>query len=171
MALTMNQDVLMLSVEDDIGPHLERWSDSRGWSLLRSPTLKGALKRVVADRPQVVVLHVSTAYERALRLIRMIQTSWRRSALLVAVVDHDDTFERAVRIAGATHYMADGESAAMVDDYVERMLQPNQRIEPPILVAEHDEDVGLDTSRFRLPPLAASDRFTDDGHDVFRRAQ
>ena len=171
MALTMNQDILMLSVEDDIGPHLGRWSDSRGWSLLRSPTLKGALKQVVANRPQVVVLHVSTEYERALRLLRMIQTSWRRVALLVAVVDHDDTFERAVRIAGATHYMTDGESAAMVDDYVDRMLQPNHRVEAPILVAEHGEDAALDTSRFRLATLGASDRFTDDGNDVFRRAQ
>ena len=122
MPLTMAIDILVVAIDDDIGSEMRYVADSRGWAVLQCPSLRQAMKQVVATQPKVVIVQVAESYDRALQLIRMLQTGWRRLAVIVAAADHSEQFERDVRAAGASSYLPGREARDKVDRYVAAML-------------------------------------------------
>ena len=125
MALTMNNEVMAVSMDESYGSDLQRMADHRGWRVLERTPLRQAMRQVIARQPRVVILQVSQATDRALQLIRMLHTGWRRVPLIVVAVDHNEEFEREARTAGVTCYLSGDASAQEVDQYVDAMLEPS----------------------------------------------
>ena len=123
MALTANIDILVVTIDDNIIADMRYVADSRGWAVLQCPSLRQAMKQVVAVQPKVVVVQVSDRYDKALRLIRMLQTGWRRLAVIVVSTEHSHQCEREVRTAGASVYLPGREAIGKVERYVSAMLK------------------------------------------------
>ncbi len=124
MAVTLNADVLVVSTDDHLGGQLKQALDRPGWALLEAlslrQSLKQIMKQVIATQPKVVILPVAQMTDRALQLIRLLQSGYRRMSVIVTTPQHSDELEREVRTSGATCYVPGGMAA--VDEYVE-MLQ------------------------------------------------
>ena len=124
MALAMNNDVMAVSMDESNGSDLQRMADHRSWQVLERSPLRQVMKQVITDKPRVVIIQVAQATERALQLIRMLQTGWRRLPLIVVAIEHNDEFEREARTAGATCYLPGDTSPQQVDQYLDAMLEP-----------------------------------------------
>jgi len=124
MALAINNSVMAIAMDCPQGSDLQQIADNRGWQLLESTPLRKMMKQVVTDQPRVIVLQVAQATDKALQLIRMVQTDWRRVPLVVMAIEHNDNFERAARIAGATCYLPGETSLQEVNKYVDNLLEP-----------------------------------------------
>lgn len=123
MALTTNIDILVVTIDDNIIEEMRYVADSRGWAVLQCPSLRQAMKQVVAVQPKVVIVQVSDRYDKAIQLIRMLQTGWRRLAVIVVSTDHSHQCEREVRTAGASVYLPSHEAIGKVDRYVSAMVK------------------------------------------------
>src|SRR5690606_2243747 len=117
-------DVLVVSIDDEPGPDLQRVASRHGWLQLHCPSLRQAMRQVMTLQPRVVIVQVAAVSDSALQLVRMLQAGWRKVALIVTSRLHSDDLEREARIAGATAYLPEGEAEAVVDQYVDQILQP-----------------------------------------------
>lgn len=123
MALATSSKVMAIAMDSPQDSDLQQIADDRGWQLLESTPLRKMMKQVVTDQPRVIVLQVAQATDKALQLIRMVQTDWRRVPLVVMAIEHSDSFERAARIAGATCYLPGETSLQEVNKYVDNLLE------------------------------------------------
>ena len=125
--LHLQNKVMVISIDDARDPELERVAQSRSWMLLRRPTLDEAVNHIMVNRPQAVIIQVATSTDMALELVRRLQTRWVRMAVIVAVVEHTDNFEREARMAGATCYLPGHEWVRRVDEFVDTMLPQDRQ--------------------------------------------
>ncbi len=124
MALSMSMDVLVVSMDDSIDASLKRVAEEHGWAQMHCPSLRQATRQIMACHPRVVIVQVSKITDAALQLVRILQAGWRKVALIVTARHHSEDLEREARMAGCTAYLTEGQTTAMVDQYVEAVIGP-----------------------------------------------
>ena len=145
-------NILVVSVDSNMESDMRYVANNRGWAHLQCGSLRQSMKQVIATQPKVVILQISRSVDKAIQLIRMIQTGWRRIPLIVAAAKHTEQLERDARIAGATCYLPGRESLHRIDQYLDAILAPRREATDRIT-----SDSEFDDTRAGLSTLEPSD--------------
>jgi DNA-binding NarL/FixJ family response regulator len=129
MSVSTTTNILVISIDGDMESDLRYIANNQGWVHLQCGSLRQAMKHVIVTQPKIVILQVSRCVDKAIQLIRMIQTGWRRIPLIVTAVKHTDQLERNSRIAGATCYLSEHKSLHRIGQYVDAMLAPRSPVD------------------------------------------
>jgi len=126
MKLSTTIDAIAISVDDVLDTEFEELAGKYGWPYLHSPSRSQVMRRVTTARPRAVVLHVHQSTDHAMQLIRALQNSWQRPAVIVVASSQSNGFEGEARLAGVTCFLADNKSTSRINAYVESIVKTNR---------------------------------------------
>ena len=123
-------DVLIVVLDQTVEPDLVRLAVDRGWALLRTSTVREAIRELRVRRVDVAVVQVAVLIERAVELIQLLREHWNRVPIVAVARSHDERLERAVRSAGADCYLPSPDADA-IEQAVDSLATRNGLVSGP----------------------------------------
>ena len=120
-ALSRTKGIVVV-LDGRVEPGLLQVARVHALPVLMAPDANQAFRDILRLRPAVIIVHVPKVPAEALKLIRsVVESGLGPLPLIAATASHQDETERAVRMAGATCYLA-GADAQLIGPVLENLL-------------------------------------------------
>jgi CheY-like chemotaxis protein len=113
---------LVVVLDETVMPGLARLAARNGWPIVRVPMAREALPIVLRRRAQMLVVQVSVPVDEAADLVRLLRVSPRKVPIIAVAATHNRMVEQAMREAGASCYLPDGDTPEALQQAITSMM-------------------------------------------------